>query len=49
LDGVRIETDAWWVHVRKSNTEPVVRVIGEAKTEQEADIIVGEFIKKIGK
>jgi len=48
-DGVRIETDAWWVHIRKSNTEPIVRVIGEAKTEQEAEKIVGEFAVKIGK
>ena len=27
LDGVHIATPRWWVHLRKSNTEPIVRVI----------------------
>jgi phosphomannomutase len=31
-DGVRIDGPDWWVHVRGSNTEPVVRVIAEAPT-----------------
>jgi len=47
LDGVRIDTKDWWVHIRKSNTEPIVRVIGEAKTESEAEKIVDSFIAKI--
>ncbi len=29
-DGLHINTPDWWVHLRKSNTEPIVRVIGEA-------------------
>jgi phosphomannomutase len=29
----------WWVHVRKSNTEPIVRVIGEGRTQEEADAV----------
>jgi len=28
-DGLRIDTPEWWVHLRKSNTEPIIRVIGE--------------------
>uniref|UniRef100_A0A6B2L3J2 Phosphoglucosamine mutase n=1 Tax=Arcella intermedia TaxID=1963864 RepID=A0A6B2L3J2_9EUKA len=48
-DGVRIETEEWWVHIRKSNTEPIVRVIGEARSEPEADLIVSQFAVKIGK
>eukprot|EP01113_Clastostelium_recurvatum_P012398 TRINITY_DN1643_c0_g1_i1.p1 TRINITY_DN1643_c0_g1~~TRINITY_DN1643_c0_g1_i1.p1 ORF type:complete len:461 (+),score=70.14 TRINITY_DN1643_c0_g1_i1:56-1438(+) len=28
-DGLRIDTPDWWVHLRKSNTEPIIRVIGE--------------------
>lgn len=28
-DGLHIDTPDWWVHLRKSNTEPIVRVIGE--------------------
>jgi len=30
-DGLHINTAEWWVHLRKSNTEPIIRVIGEAK------------------
>lgn len=29
-DGLHISTNDWWVHLRKSNTEPIIRVIGEA-------------------
>ena len=31
IDGLRIDTDEYWVHMRKSNTEPIIRVIGEHK------------------
>lgn len=33
-DGVRIDDDdeGWWVHLRRSNTEPIARIIGEAAT-----------------
>jgi phosphomannomutase len=33
-DGLRLDGPDWWLHVRGSNTEPVVRVIAEAPTEQ---------------
>jgi phosphomannomutase len=36
LDGLRLDWDDRWVHVRPSNTEPIVRVIAEARQEQEA-------------
>lgn len=36
-DGLRIDHPDWWVHIRKSNTEPIVRVIGEGHTQAEAD------------
>ena len=39
VDGLRIDHKDWWVHVRKSNTEPVVRVIGEGHTQEEADAV----------
>jgi phosphomannomutase len=32
FDGYRIEFDQWWFNVRKSNTEPYLRVVAEAKT-----------------
>jgi len=31
-DGIRVDFEDWWVHVRRSNTEPVVRIIAEAPT-----------------
>ncbi len=34
LDGVRVDTDSYWFNVRKSNTEPLIRFVGEAKDEQ---------------
>lgn len=37
VDGLRVDHPDWWVHVRKSNTEPVIRVIGEGHTQEEAD------------
>lgn len=35
-DGVRIDADAGWVHLRPSNTEPIIRLIAEAKSDAEA-------------
>ena len=32
IDGLYIRGGDWWVHLRKSNTEPIIRVIGEAPT-----------------
>ena len=37
VDGLRVDHPDWWVHIRKSNTEPIVRVIGEGHTQKEAD------------
>jgi len=37
LDGVRVEYPTWWFSVRKSNTEPVVRLIVEADTREEME------------
>jgi len=36
-DGLRVDFDDHWVHFRKSNTEPIVRIITEAKTKVEAE------------
>lgn len=43
IDGVKIDFANAWVHLRKSNTEPIIRVYSEAQTMQEAD----ELGKKI--
>jgi len=42
VDGLRLDWQDRWVHVRPSNTEPIVRVIAEAPTEQEAKQLCGE-------
>lgn len=42
LDGLRLDWDDRWVHVRPSNTEPIVRVIAEAPTEQQAQALCKE-------
>ena len=46
-DGLRIDWDDSWLHVRPSGTEPVIRVIAEAKTKQKAKLIAGEAIRLI--
>jgi phosphomannomutase len=43
LDGVKIDEEDYWVHLRKSNTEPIIRIIAEAKTVKKAKMIVGEY------
>ncbi|MFH1336897.1 MAG: phosphoglucosamine mutase, partial [Candidatus Zixiibacteriota bacterium] len=45
LDGLRIDYDDFWLHVRKSNTEPQVRIIAEARSKHEADKLVAEALK----
>lgn len=37
IDGVKIDFEEGWVHLRKSNTEPIIRIYSEGKTETEAE------------
>ena len=39
IDGVKLDFTDKWVHLRKSNTEPIIRVYSEAHTMEEADAI----------
>ena len=50
-DGVRIdfEKEREWVHLRKSNTEPIVRIIAEAQTETRATQLAGMMIEDMQK
>ena len=48
-DGVRVELEGSWLHVRKSGTEPVVRLIGEAATREEAERLVSRAVRLLGK
>ena len=43
IDGVKIDLPDGWVHIRKSNTEPIIRIYAEAKTEKRLDELVGEI------
>ncbi len=46
-DGVKIDFAESWVHLRKSNTEPIIRVYTEAHTMEEADQLAQRFIGEI--
>lgn len=39
IDGIKLDFPESWVHLRKSNTEPIIRVYSEAKTMEEADAL----------
>lgn len=46
-DGLRIDFPDHWVHFRKSNTEPIIRCIAEAKTEEEAENFANKYFEEI--
>lgn len=46
-DGVKIDFADGWVHLRKSNTEPIIRVYSEAATTEEANALAQKVIKTI--
>lgn len=48
-DGIRIDWDKAWVHARPSNTEPIMRIIAEAPTRQEADQRVAQVREIVNK
>lgn len=47
IDGVKIDFENNWVHLRKSNTEPIIRIYTEAFSQEEADRLGDEMIEKI--
>ena len=47
IDGVKIDFAESWVHLRKSNTEPIIRIYTEAKSMDEADALAQRFISEI--
>ncbi|HJC26024.1 MAG TPA: phosphoglucosamine mutase [Candidatus Alistipes stercoravium] len=47
IDGVKIDFENNWVHLRKSNTEPIIRVYTEARSMEEADALAQRFIAEI--
>lgn len=47
VDGVKIEFDKEWVHLRKSNTEPIIRIYSESKSLDHADALANRIIGEI--
>ena len=47
IDGVKIDFPTEWVHLRKSNTEPIIRIYTEAPTQKEADTLAERFVNEI--
>jgi phosphomannomutase len=47
IDGVKIDFANEWVHLRKSNTEPIIRIYTEAPSQQQADVLALRIIDEI--
>ena len=47
VDGVKIDFPNNWVHLRKSNTEPIIRIYTEAKSQQEVDDLADKIMMEI--
>ena len=47
VDGVKIDFADSWVHLRKSNTEPIIRIYTEATSQQQADKLADRFIVEL--
>lgn len=46
-DGIKVIRESSWVHIRSSGTEPVIRVLAEARTKREAEEMAVSILKKI--
>jgi phosphomannomutase len=47
IDGVKIDFETEWVHLRKSNTEPIIRVYTESTSQENADILAERVMQEI--
>jgi phosphomannomutase len=46
-DGLKIDFENGWIHLRKSNTEPIIRVYAEAGSGEEAEVMVRQLMERI--
>jgi phosphomannomutase len=46
-DGVKIYFEKEWVHLRKSNTEPIIRIYAESESNEKADLLANNIISEI--
>ncbi len=47
IDGVKIDFENEWVHLRKSNTEPIIRIYTESNSQANADALAERIIEEI--
>ena len=47
IDGLKIDFDDGWVHLRRSNTEPIIRIYSESITLDKANRLAEDFISQI--
>jgi len=47
IDGVKINFESEWIHLRKSNTEPIIRIYTESTSQKSADELAVRFISEI--
>lgn len=47
IDGVKVNFESKWVHLRKSNTEPIIRIYAESTSQNGADKLANRFIAEI--
>jgi phosphomannomutase len=47
IDGVKIDFEKEWVHLRKSNTEPIIRIYAESFSEEAANALAHKIIQEI--
>jgi phosphomannomutase len=47
IDGVKIDFEFEWVHLRKSNTEPIIRIYTESHSQEAADALAQRIIEEI--
>ena len=49
MDGLKIDFDSGWVHLRRSNTEPIIRIYSESSSKEKADELAIDFVNQIKK
>lgn len=47
VDGLKIDFEDCWVHLRKSNTEPIIRIYSEAHTTEKAERLAARFVEEL--
>lgn len=47
IDGIKIDFEREWIHLRKSNTEPIIRIYAESNTKENADKLANNMINEI--